>query len=76
MAYISNSNSDDLAPRLRAQADRFFATLGQGFNAYIERRSRRAQIEHLDSLSDAELAERGINRDQIVQHVFRDRMCY
>ncbi|WP_209424533.1 DUF1127 domain-containing protein [Pararhodobacter sp. SW119] len=74
MAYFPNLNTEELTPRLRAQADRFFATLGQGFNSYIERRSRRAQIEYLDSLSDAELAKRGITRDQIVQHVFRDLM--
>jgi hypothetical protein len=74
MAYLPNFHTDDLTPRLRAQADRFFAALGQGFNSYIERRSRRAQIEYLDSLTDAELAERGITRDKIVHYVFRDLM--
>ena len=71
MAFITTT---DFSPRMRAQIDRFFATLGQGFNAYLEARSRRDQIERLQSMSDAELAWLGISRDRIVQHVFRDRL--
>lgn len=71
MAFITTT---DFSPRMRAQIDRFFATLGQGFNAYLEARSRRDQIERLQSMSDAELARLGISRDRIVQHVFRDRL--
>ncbi|WP_386679548.1 hypothetical protein [Loktanella sp. R86503] len=63
------------APRataIREKVDAFFATIGQGMNAYMERRSRMDQINHLEAKSDAELAKLGIQRDRIVQHVFRD----
>ncbi|MEM8869998.1 MAG: DUF1127 domain-containing protein [Pseudomonadota bacterium] len=36
--------------------------------------SRADEIEKLRALSDAELAQRGLRRDQIVRYVFRDRM--
>lgn len=71
MAYISRS---DTGADIRAQIDRFFANLGQGFNAYLEARSRVGEIEFLNGLSDAELAARGIKRDRIAHHVFRDRL--
>ncbi|GAB4258762.1 MAG: hypothetical protein Kow0013_00870 [Pararhodobacter sp.] len=70
MAFFANT---DFPPRLRTQIDAFFVALGQGFNAYVEARSRRDQIERLTAMSDAELAKLGIRRDQIVHHVFRDR---
>ena len=57
---------------LRAQMDSFFASMGQGFNAYLERRSRTTQIEALNAKSDEELAKLGITRDGIPAYVFRD----
>lgn len=57
---------------LPAAYDSVFAKLGNWLNAYIERRSRRAQIAALEAKSDAELAQMGISRERIVQHVFRD----
>ena len=71
MAYV---NTADFTPRLRAQLDRFFASVGQGFNAYLEARSRRDQIDALMAMSDAQLQERGITRDGIIHYVFRDRI--
>lgn len=65
-----------LGQGLRAQADQFFARLGQGFNAYLELRSRSAEIAALNRLSDADLAAMGLARDRIVAHVFRDRFGY
>ncbi len=62
-----------LDEELSRQLDRYFSTIGQGFNAYVEGRSRRRQIEYLAKLSDADLAHLGITRDEIVRHVFRDR---
>lgn len=51
-----------------------------GFNArsaaYIERHSRRAEIEALQAKSDAELARMGLTRDRIVHHVFSDRIWF
>ncbi|PKP73549.1 MAG: hypothetical protein CVT84_12845 [Alphaproteobacteria bacterium HGW-Alphaproteobacteria-6] len=57
---------------LADRVDSFFAGLGQGFNAYLERRSRSEEIRRLDAMSDAELAAMGISRDRIAHHVFRD----
>lgn len=73
MAYISQS---DLRSSIRAQMDRFFASIGQGFNAYLVARSRSERIETLMGYSDAQLAELGITRDRIVEYVFRDRLGY
>ncbi|MFN3954865.1 MAG: hypothetical protein ACK4LQ_10455 [Pararhodobacter sp.] len=71
MAYTT---SNDLPDRLRLQADHLFARIGQGFNAYLERRARTDQIARLEALGDAELARRGIKREIIVYHVFRDKL--
>jgi hypothetical protein len=63
------------APRnmaIREKVDAFFASIGQGMNAYMERRSRMDQITRLEAKSDDELAKMGIQRDRILQHVFRD----
>ncbi|WP_238381018.1 hypothetical protein [Alkalilacustris brevis] len=73
MAYLSQT---EFAPALRAQIDRVFTRIGQGFNAYLECLARRDEIEYLNSLSDAELTRRGLTRDQIVQHVFRDKLMF
>lgn len=56
-----------------------FVAFGHGFMAWMERiavaNSRIDEIRHLQSLSDAELAKRGINdREEIVYHVFADRI--
>lgn len=63
------------APRnaaIREKVDAFFASIGQGMNAYMERRSRMDQINRLEAMTDAQLAKMGIRRDRIVHHVFRD----
>jgi len=45
------------------------------FEAVIVAQSRSEELERLHNLTDVELATRyGITRDQIVTHVFRDRM--
>ncbi len=63
------------APRtaaIREKVDAFFASIGQGMNAYMERRSRMDQITRLEAKTDEELSKLGIKRDRIVQYVFRD----
>ena len=69
MAHASTISS---ASGLRARFDNFLAGLGRGFNAYVESRSRISQIHQLNALSDDELAKRGIKREEIPAHVFRD----
>ena len=46
------------------------------FVAMMESSSRFDQIERLQRKSDDELAAMGLRRDDIVRHVFRDRMMY
>jgi len=54
------------------------SAIGHGLMAWMERIavaiSRLEEINHLQSLSDEELAERGIERERIVYHVFADRI--
>lgn len=71
MATVT-TNSTAAEHGLRDRIDAFLAAMGQGFNAYLERRSRKDEIARLEAMSDAELARLGIARDRIVHHVFRD----
>jgi len=61
-----------MSPQIRRGLDDFLASVGQGFNAYIEKRSRVPQIAELDAKSDEELAKMGLRRDEIPRYVFRD----
>ena len=55
-------------------ATRAYAALGRGMTRYVDARSRRAQVEELEKLSDEQLAARGLTRDGIVMHVFSDML--
>lgn len=68
----TNLIQTDSRANLMARVDAFFATLGQGINAYVLRKSRMAEIEALNARTDAELAAMGLTRDDIPRHVFRD----
>jgi uncharacterized protein YjiS (DUF1127 family) len=61
---------------LRMRIDRLLSSLGQGFNAYIEREGRLHEIRRLNAMSDAELSRLGVTRDRIPHHVFRDLMGF
>jgi hypothetical protein len=50
----------------------FFRSLAQAVAVSSGAQNRFDRIQTLNALSDAELAERGLARDEIVQHVFRD----
>lgn len=50
----------------------FLSSLVNALRDYGEAKSRRDQIEALDRLSDLELAKRGLTREGIARHVFRD----
>ena len=73
MAYITNTN---LTEGLRARIDRAWNRIMTWAENHAEMRARIARIDSLEALSDADLARRGLTRDQIVAHVFRDRMFY
>ena len=57
---------------IRDRLDQYFAGIGQGFNAYLESRSRMDQIERLQAKTEDELASMGLTREGIPRHVFRD----
>lgn len=66
------THSTDTRARMMARVDAFFATLGQGMNAYMHRKSRMDEIMALNAKTDAELAALNITRDDIPRYVFRD----
>ncbi|WP_121631768.1 hypothetical protein [Tropicibacter alexandrii] len=66
MAYFDNSY--ETRTTLRDRVARLFETPHDR-----KVRARAARIEALRALSDAELAARGIARDNIVMHVFSQR---
>ncbi|SFP54142.1 hypothetical protein [Tranquillimonas alkanivorans] len=72
MATATTNTTFRETPSLRQRLDEFFAGIGAGFNAYIERQARFDQIQALEAKSDAELAELGLKREDIPRHVFRD----
>lgn len=72
MAYLSQS---DLAPALRGGIDRFLSAMRQAISCFSDSLARRDEYEYLAGLSDGELARRGLSRDQIARHVFRDQLA-
>ncbi|WP_439123886.1 hypothetical protein [Marivita sp.] len=61
-----------IRPGLRSRIDLFFAEKGQGFNPTAYIRQRLDSILRLEAMSDAELAEFGLTRDDILPFVFED----
>lgn len=50
----------------------FFARIGDALMRLAEAQARTAEVERLGAKSDAELARMGLEREDIVHHVFRD----
>jgi uncharacterized protein YjiS (DUF1127 family) len=70
MAHSSTHHDASLS--LSGAFHRFSSALGNIFLAWAESDSRLRQMEALNALSDAELAERGLRRDEIARFVFKD----
>lgn len=51
---------------------RVLSAIGHMFVAIGESNPRLKRVEALQRLSDAELAEKGLRREDIVRHVFQD----
>jgi len=51
-----------------------FTRVGELLMAFSEAQSRSHQIQRLQAMSDEALAKRGLSRDRIVHHVFRDQL--
>lgn len=49
-----------------------FDSLSRGISQTVEANSRISEVERLQALSDEALSAKGIRRDDIVRHVFRD----
>lgn len=50
----------------------FFASIGRGLVAMGANSGRYRRLQALSAMSDAELAARGLKREDIVRHVFAD----
>ncbi|WP_176473852.1 hypothetical protein [Actibacterium ureilyticum] len=67
---ITNTNAPQAGGILTAIGAPFRA-LGRGLVRMAEQNPRLKRIQALQAKSDAELAELGLKRDDIVHHVFR-----
>ncbi|MDP5334952.1 MAG: DUF1127 domain-containing protein [Paracoccaceae bacterium] len=67
-----SSNTTNISFTHGLDATGLRAWFARAFEAYTRRRSRIDRVEALQGMTDAELADLGIQRDQIVHHVFRD----
>ncbi|MCR8550354.1 DUF1127 domain-containing protein [Salipiger sp. P9] len=68
MAFLSATQRHDTSPFLY----RLLAGFGKIIVAVGEANPRMKKVDALQRLSDAELAERGLRREDIVRHVFHD----
>lgn len=68
----TSTNSPYAQPARRAPLAAVTDWLARRFERLAHAASRRDRIEALEALSDSELARRGIRRDEIAYHVFRD----
>lgn len=71
MAYTTQPTILDV---LREKAEAVAAHISTAFELYADAVSRKNEIAYLSNMTDAELAERGLTRDRIVHHVFRDKL--
>ncbi|WGW02315.1 hypothetical protein [Tropicibacter oceani] len=60
---------------LSTKIDSYFLSIGLGFNPAALRKARLREIILLETASDAELADMGLDRDGILPHVFRDLLA-
>lgn len=75
MAYVIQTSRTASRPATSLGV-RLWAGLSAWLDRTIHAMSRRDQVEALMALSDADLAARGLTRDGIVAHVFRDRLGF
>ena len=72
MAFLTDTPRPHALAALRTGWDNTRAGLRDGFRAWVESRSRMAEIARLNAKSDAELLAMGLKREDIPRHVFRD----
>jgi len=71
-AAVENSFVSPIARTLTAP----FAAIWSGMAHLAETNSYLREVEYLQSLSDAQLAQRGLTREDIVRHVFGPRLGF
>ncbi|EBA10345.1 hypothetical protein [Sagittula stellata] len=69
MAHITHES----APRRNVLADMFNGMM-EGLARIAESSHRMKELERLQAMSDEQLAKRGLKREDIARHVFRDVM--
>lgn len=62
----------DFSTSLLQHVKNIFNAIGRGMIKLAEANSRQHTVEKLREMSDEQLAQRGLRRDTIVQHVYRD----
>ena len=73
MATTTASNTDNAANALKALVAPL-AAIGNFLIGVGESNARVRKLEHLHSLSDEQLAEKGLTREEIVRHVFAGQL--
>ncbi len=71
MAFLSTSDFSAVRPSFLKAA---FGAIGGFFTAVMDANSRQDQVQRLNAMSDQQLADFGVRREDIVRYVFRD--CY
>ncbi|WP_428927556.1 DUF1127 domain-containing protein [Marinibacterium sp. SX1] len=69
MAYATHTTAPATA---LSAVQHFFASIGNALVAVAEANPRMKKVHALQRMTDAELAERGIKREDIVRVVFHD----
>lgn len=74
MAITETAHHDSVLNKLARAGNAVLSSIEWFFVQTTKNNTRMRQIDFLTSLSDEELKERGLTRDRIVHHVFRDVM--
>lgn len=72
MAHATSYHGSSLLARMAGPAGAALHAVGLALTVNASAEARLREVNRLQGLSDKELAERGLKRDRIVQHVFRD----
>lgn len=67
---------DHIVPNTPGFLSRIGNAIIQATMSFAEARSRSAEVEYYQAMSDEELQARGLRRDDIVRHVFRDQISF
>ena len=72
MAHIANSAAISWPLAVLSAIGRGFESIYLAISVLGNYDGRLQEVHRLQALTDAQLAEKGLSRDEIVRHVFRD----